>query len=423
METHLGMDIAQKMAIFRFSLIAPVLQGTLSEPSAMAYYRRVTENPLTRPDGSQFQYNPKTLEKWTAAYKKGGLPALTPKERSDKGAVRVISSQATAEIFHIKEMFPRLGAVQIRLRLIEKALITADVSERTIQRFLKNNRLKFQTGGVGKDRKAFEASAFGELWQADTCHFPYIKEGGVKRRTYLMCIIDDHSRLIVGARLYYNDSALNFQTLLKSSVATYGIPQKLYLDNGSAYNNSQLSFICASLGCLLLHAPVRDGAAKAKIERTFGTLKTRWLAGMDASQIESLEQFNSALSEHIRAHNLMLNSSTEATPMDRYLQSPNSAQTPKSREWLEHSFMNRITRKVKNDATVHFYKTSFDAPMHFIGQTVDIRFLPDRLSDAYILKDNLHFPLRLTNKEENARTKRKKLPAVDYSQFEGDQHV
>lgn len=419
MVKHSNPQFSQNMAIFKFSLIAPVIQGTLSESSASAYYRRVTAEPLTRPDGSQFHYSPKTLEKWTEQYQKGGLDALVPKERSDKGSMRVIPEEAAAEIFRIKEEFPRLGAVQIRLRLLEKGLMPASVSERTVQRFLKNNHLRLNAAVVIKDRKAFETASFGEIWMADTCYFPYIKENGGRRRTYLMCIVDDHSRLIVGARLFYADTAINFQTLLKSAIATYGIPRKIYLDHGSAYENSQLGFICASLGCLYLHAPVRDGAAKAKVERTFGTLKTRWLAGLDVAQFSSLAGFNAALADAVRRHNLTVNSSTGVTPMDRYLGSQSCVKMPPSQQWLDECFMNRLQRKVKNDATLRFNKTMFDAPMHFIGQTVEVRFLPGDLENAYIYHEGNHYPLRITNKTENSRVKRQNALAVDYTRYDG----
>ncbi len=59
-------------------------------------------------------------------------------------------------------------------------------------------------------------------------------------------IIDDHSRLLVGGGLFYNDTSYNFQKVLKAAVATYGIPMKLYVDNGSTYSNEQLSLICGS---------------------------------------------------------------------------------------------------------------------------------------------------------------------------------
>lgn len=59
----------------------------------------------------------------------------------------------------------------------------------------------------------------------------YIKEEGKLRRTYLIYVIDDHSRLIVGARFFFNDNAYNFQLVLKDAIARYGLCKKLYLDN------------------------------------------------------------------------------------------------------------------------------------------------------------------------------------------------
>ena len=123
----------------------------------------------------------------------------------------------------------------------------------------------------------YSASEFGKIWQADTCYLPYITEDGQTRRVYCIMIIDDHSRLLVGGELFYNDNACNFQKVLKDAIATYGIPDKLYVDNGCSYSNEQLSMICVSLGILLLHTKIRDGASKGKVERHFRTLKERWL--------------------------------------------------------------------------------------------------------------------------------------------------
>lgn len=73
---------AAKIAQFRLSVIAPVIHGLYPDVSRNAYYRRVTEKPLTLPDGSTFQYNPKTISKWVSLYQTGGIDALMPKERS-----------------------------------------------------------------------------------------------------------------------------------------------------------------------------------------------------------------------------------------------------------------------------------------------------------------------------------------------------
>lgn len=411
---------AQDIALLRFSLIAPIIQGALAGESIAAYCRRIAASPVRRPDGTEFRYAPTTLEKWTADYRKSGLEALMPKERSDKGSVRALSAECIEAIFGIKEKYPRLGAAQIHQRLLADGLITGQVSVRTVQRFVKQQGLKGARGGAVKDRKAFEEAYFGAMWMADTCYFPYITEDGVARRTYLIAIVDDHSRLAVGATLYYGDTACNFQKTLKRAVATYGIPNKLYCDHGPSYQNSQLPFICAAMGTALIHAPVRDGAAKGKIERMFGTFKTRWLHGLDTAKLLSLEEFNRALADYVRIHNTTVNSGTGQTPMDRFMATRQRIKTPQSHAWLDECFMNRVRRKVRNDATLSIQKIQFDAPMHFMGQTVEIRFLPDRMEEAYIFDNGQRFPLKPTDKQANAHVKRRMELAVDYSRANGE---
>jgi len=417
MEKTNSKDLGRELAYFRFALIAPVIQGTFPDASVAAYCRRVTENPIVRPDGASFQYKPGTLSKWVQLYQVGGMDELMPKARSDKGTVRRLSDECINEIHKIKEKFPKLDAVQIHLRLVQDGFIPATVSQRTIQRYIKNNGLKNAVAsGLMKDRKAFEEEFFGAMWQADTCYFPYVPdENGKKQRTYLIAIVDDYSRMIVGARLFFEDNAYNFQKLLKDAIAARGIPNKLYVDHGPSYENSQLNLICGSVGTVLIHAPVRDGAAKAKVERMFGVLKGRWLHGLDTGQIRSIDEFNRELAEAVRKHNLTENSSTGKTPMDRFLGTHGRIRAPKSDEWLDECFMNRLVRKVKNDSTLSMLNRQFDAPMQFMRQSVEVRFLPDALENAYIFDGGKRYPLKLTDKQANSKVKRGKWPTVDYS--------
>ena len=413
------MDIAH----FRFALIAPVIQGTYFESSASAYYSKVTQKPLTLPDGNTFSYHPKTLEKWTEYYRKNGMDGLMPKTRSDKGASRTLSDTAIEEIFRLKEQFPKLNATQIYFRLVEQGILLPQVSVASVQRFIKKHDLKSARSPNIKDRKAFEAPYFGALWQADTCYLPYITEDGKSRRTYLIMIVDDHSRMIVSAQIFYADTAYNFQKVFKQAVASYGIPHKLYVDNGSVYVNKQLAFICGSIGTLKLQTPVRDGASKGKVERAFRTLKNRWLHGLDMATVTSLTQFNSLLSEYIRSHNTTHHSTIDSTPINRFLASSSSIATPKSTDWLDECFHNRIKRKVNNDSCVSINKVSYDAPQQFIGMSVDIRFLPDAMDEAFILYDNKHYPLKPTDKVANSITKRNNtFEPLDYSRRGGVKH-
>jgi len=77
--------------------------------------------------------------------------------------------------------------------------------------------------------------------------------------------------------------------------------------------------------------------------------------------------------------------------------------------------MNRVSRTVKNDSTLSIKNMQFDAPMQFMRQSVEVRFLPDRLSEAYIFDNGNRYPLKLTDKQANSKAKREVWPTVDYS--------
>lgn len=411
---------AAAIAQFRLALIAPVIHDLYPDASRNAYYCRITEKPLTLPDGSVFQYSPKTISKWVSLYQNGGIDALMPQERSDKGSTRVLPDTAIEEIYRLKTTFPRLNATQIYHHLVKEGFIPATVNVCAVQRFVKRHDLKAACNPNMQDRKAFEEDAFGKMWQADTCYLPYITEDGQRKRVYCILIIDDHSRFLVGGGLFYSDNAYNFQKVLKAAVAAHGVPAKLYVDNGCSYSNEQLSLICGSIGTVLLHTKIRDGASKAKIERQFRTLKETWLYTLDLDTITSLAQFDALLKDYIRAYNTTLHSGIGTTPLDRYQKTRSAIRMPRSREWLDECFLNRITRKVNKDATVSIDKVSYDVPMQFIGAKVEIRFLPDDMaSSAFILYEGEHFPIRPTDKNENCRTKRNNTPAIDYSKMGG----
>lgn len=409
-----------EVAQFRFALIAPVIQGLYPDASATAYYKRVTASPLTLPDGSTVTYSYKTLEKWKSQYSIGGLDALMPGTRSDKGIPRALNEDAIAEIYRIKEEHPRMNATQIYTHLVRESFIPATVSVNSVQRFIRHNDLKSARDPNLRDRKAFEEDEFGKIWQADTCYLPHITEDGTSRRVYCIMIIDDHSRLLAGGELFYNDNACNFQKVLKDAIATYGIPDKLYVDNGCSYSNAQLSMICVSLGILLLHTRVRDGASKGKVERHFRTLKERWLYTLDINKITSLSQFNGMLKDYMRDYNTTFHRGIDTIPLERYQASKDHPRKPESRQWLDDCFYNRITRKVRKDSTISIDRVCYDVPMQFISAKVEVRYLPDDMTSAYILFDGEKFPIRQTSRNDNCHTRRNNPPAIDYSKAGGE---
>ena len=157
------------------------------------------------------------------------------------------------------------------------------------------------------------------------------------------------------------------------------------------------------------------------MERHFRTLKERWLYTLDIESIHSLAQFNSLLADYIRGYNTTYHTGIDGVPFERYRSTCGCVRLPKSREWLDECFLNRVWRRVNKDSTVSIDKVSYDVPMQFISSKVEVRYLPDDMGHAFILSDGGHYPIRRTDRNENCRAKRENQPAIDYSKIGGAQ--
>lgn len=407
-----------EFAMFKLSLISPIIHNTFEETSKTAYCKRVCEHELRLPSGEMIHISYKTLLDWARIYKNKGFEGLMPSKRCDSGVTRVLSQEARNEICSLKERYPRMNATQIHKRLYDDDFINSSVSVRSVQRYIKREALNSARNPNVKDRKAFEETAFGNMWQADTCHMFKITENGKTRKVYCMGIIDDYSRMLVGGAMVYSDSALNFQKALKNAVKTYGAPAKLYVDNGAPYANAQLTHICGSIGTVLIHCRPRDGASKGKCERFWGTLKNRFIHCVTPEEFDSLDAFNDAFQNFIREYNITRHTAINCTPMDRYLNSQKNTRILVDEDALNDSFLNRIRRKVRNDATISIDSVQYNVKPDFIGTYVDIRFDPENMKGAYVLYNNKKYYIERTDKQANCYTKRNNTISLDYSQMQ-----
>ncbi|MBM6931183.1 DDE-type integrase/transposase/recombinase [[Clostridium] spiroforme] len=108
---------------------------------------------------------------------------------------------------------------------------------------MKNTGLRNEQGEtLIRERRTWEFAHSCDGYEADTCHGFYIyDEDSTYRKTYLIAIIDSHSRMIVGAEFFFNDNAVNFQKVWHDAVLRYGRSQVIILDNGSSYKNKSTS--------------------------------------------------------------------------------------------------------------------------------------------------------------------------------------
>ena len=409
------MDAKEKrrveLAEYKFGLIAPAVNGTFPDASMAEYFRRVSAEPVGLPDGTRVRLKPSTLASWRRRYLALGFEGLMPKGRSDLGTSRRIDADLAQDIRAMRAESPAISAKMVHERLVEEGYVAAgELSVVTVQRWFKNNPLPEGDGVPAKDRRAFEAARVNGIWQADTLHGPRV--GAPAAKAYLQAIIDDKSRKVVSARFVGHDDAASFQGTLRAAVASHGIPERLFVDNGGPYKNGQLSLICGGLGIVLLHAAVRDGAAKGKIERFNRTLRMRFLSTLPEGAKASMEALNAALAKWVAAYNATVHSSTKMAPNEAF-----AAEADRLRwfegndEALDEAFRNRITRKVANDATVRVDHVLYDVPMGLVGERVELRWTPGREGDVWLaMADGTRRRLAPTDKAANAERGRVRGP-------------
>ncbi|QNO13375.1 Mu transposase C-terminal domain-containing protein [Alkalicella caledoniensis] len=86
-------------------------------------------------------------------------------------------------------------------------------------------------------------------------------------------------------------------------------------------------------------------------------------------------------------YNKKVHSSIKMAPIDRFKEDMQRLKLIPSKQEIDNIFMYRATRKVKNDATLSIDNILFEVPMKYIGDKVNVRFLPTALDKAFIFSE------------------------------------
>ena len=299
------------IALMKYSAIAPVVSGLPAQYKSFSeYFREVSQRGVLHPDGSLRHYAVSTIAKWYELYIKDGFDSLQPSGRSDESRPRKLDNSLQEQIIYLKDHYPRMSAAAIYKQLQHDGSIRrGELSESTVLRFI--NRLSTEKKlTVGQDMRRYERPHINEVWCGDSSAEPCLKTpDGKKRRVYIIALIDDASRMVVGAGVFFNDTFVNLMSVLKSAVSKYGVPKVFNFDNGSAYKNRQAELLTARIGSAINYCRPYTPTAKAKIERWFRTMKDQWMASLDLRDFHSLDALHGSLSAFVRSYNLAPHSS------------------------------------------------------------------------------------------------------------------
>jgi putative transposase len=370
---------ARQVALFRYQLICEVIDPQLSARQRGQRVRELAAAGHQGPGGGKVRVSEQTIRRWVRWWHAGGFEALVP-------APARVSPRTPAEVLALavalKRENPERTAVQITRIL--RAQAGWAPSDRTVQRHFVRLELGRELAAKPQVFGRFEADRCNELWTGDALHGPVI----CGRKTYLFAFPGDRSRAVMAARFGFSEDTVRLAAALRPALACRGVPERIYVDNGSAFVDSWLLRACASLGIKLVHSAPGRPEGRGKIERFFRTVRDQFLAELTeqaAAKITGLDELNrlfTAWAEtvyHARPH-----SETGVAPLRRWqegIRMPLPLPTPAQ---LREAFLWSEFRTVAKTATVSLHGNTYQVDELLTGRRVELVFDPFDLADIEV---------------------------------------
>lgn len=396
----------EKVALFRYGLIAPILNGQVANQKE--FLAEITGKVHQVPYYGAKEFTPKTLACWLLAYRRAGFDGLKPKPRSDRGQSRKLSQEQEEHLLALRQGLRDMPVSVFYDRLVDKGeFLPKDISYATVYRILRKHGMIGKESVKSPERKRFAYDTVNTLWQGDMSVGPYLVLNGRKTKTFLFAFIDDCSRLVPFAQFFLSEKFESLRTVFKEALIRRGIPKIVYVDNGKIYRSDTFQIACASLGIALTHTQPYDAASKGKIERFFGTVKTRFMPLLKSQPPSSLDELNRQFWQWLEEdYHRKIHASLGMSPLDMYLSQASRVRMVEDPASLNPLFLKRENRKVKHDGTISVNNELYEVPPRFIGQRIEVRFDED---GVYVYEDGQAVAKAVpVNFADNARVKRER---------------
>lgn len=323
-------------------------------------------------DGLPRKFTWRSIQTWHWCYTKLGFISLHNKARCDKGKLRKVSREQLVEaIDQVLPLFrdPHPKKSHIYRACIERGLLRREnIAPNTFSKLVNELELLKPDSDI-KRRQAFSKQYANQMWQVDTMFGPYVQG----TQTKLIAFIDDASRVVCHAEFFFQESSDTFLKAFQSALYKRGIPEQIYADNGAIYTCKELLLVCARLAIILSHAPVRDGAAKGKIERWFRTLRQDFLArNLDLSDLDTLNKaFISWVEDE---YNCRIHSTLQMKPVDRFGLDLKRIRFLPVCDANDELFFVEENRLVRADNTFSLKTIRFEPPAALHGRHIQVRY-------------------------------------------------
>jgi len=160
----------------------------------------------------------------------------------------------------------------------------------------------------------------------------------------------------------------------KWAVLRYGLPDKVYVDNGKIFVSDHFQLACARLNVRHAHTAPYRPEAKGKIERFMGRVD-EFIAEVTLSPVYTLDALNDTFSVWLTdGYNAMPHEALDGrTPLEAFTADPRPLR-PVDQQALRDAFLREETRKVDKTGCVKFYGALVEIGVKYVGKRITLRY-------------------------------------------------
>jgi putative transposase len=360
-------DRGMEIALFRYALIREAADPKVSKADRGRMVRHLAEGAHTGPGGIEVRVARSTLDQWIRAWRAGGFEALKPKPRA-------LSAKVPAAMLDLAEALKRENPQRTAAHVAQILAVTHGwaPNERTIQRHFRRIGMTRRSLSMAKSAFGrFEATRTNELWVGDALHGPVVG----RHKAILFAFLDDHSRCFTGYRWVTAEDTVRAEVALRVGLQSRGVPDAVYLDNGSPFVSAQLLRACASLGVRLIHSRPGRPEGRGKIERVFRSVRDQFLVEAAHSDIDDITRLNQLFAAWVETvYHRAVHSETAQTPLARFAAGGQPRYA--TADELHEAFLWSETRTVTKTATVSLFANTYEVDAALVGRKVELVFDP-----------------------------------------------
>jgi len=235
---------------------------------------------------------------------------------------------------------------------------------------------------------------------------------GKTKKSYLFLWIDDFSRKILFGKYYLSEKLPCLEDSFRYMVLRWGIPEKLYVDNGKVYISRHFMGVLAELQIKQLRHKPYQAHAKGKVEAVNKTVKNEFQAEAALADFHTIEELNSAFWAWAEiVYNKRIHSSTGETPDERFLAAlPKEHQRISDLESFNRMFLWKQARTVSKFGRIKLYGNQYPVQQAPHGAVVHLRFDPFNLDELYIYDSQTNHYLETTCHSKKVTDTAPKIP-------------